>query len=112
LLPKSTSVQYLAPDDRRVERRFVAAGDVLFRFPDPLPCNVTGQLVDCSRSGFRAYHNYPALVSGQLVSFRHSQAEGKAQVVWNRILGEHVETGFVVLTAIRLDINASENPVE
>jgi hypothetical protein len=70
---------------------------VYFTFENPLPHRVVGTLVDFSKGGFRAAHDCPDLISGQIVSFQHILADGKARVVWNRITGSGVETGFVVL---------------
>lgn len=85
--------------DKRADHRYRAEGEVSFFFEDPLRREVTGKLMDYSRGGFRVVHNYPALVSGQVVSFRHILAGGEARVVWNRIMEGLTETGFVVLTA-------------
>jgi hypothetical protein len=32
-----------------------------------------------------------------VVDFRHAVADGKARVMWNRIAGDRVETGFFVI---------------
>ena len=42
-------------------------------------------------------HSYTPLAAGQTVAFRHHESSGQARVVWNRILGDRVETGFVVV---------------
>jgi hypothetical protein len=87
----------LDPSNRRSEDRYGVEGEVCFIFDDPVQREVTGQLKDYSRKGFRAVHDYPALTSGQKVKFRHLLAGGEAQVVWNRIQEGLIETGFVVL---------------
>ena len=84
------------PENRR-EHRYAVEGEVFFSFDDPLRQEIAGVLKDYSKSGFRAVHNYPALVSGQVVNFQHVLSGGEARVVWNRILGGMIETGFVVL---------------
>ena len=66
-------------------------------FDDPSPQEITGRLVDYSKSGFRAVHAYRALHTGQVVDFRHAIAGGKARVMWNRIADDRVETGFFVI---------------
>ena len=50
-----------------------------------------------SKSGFRAKHNYSNLETGQVIRFERPAASGRAKVVWNRISGGQVETGFLVL---------------
>jgi hypothetical protein len=66
-------------------------------FSDPAPQEVRGELVDVSDSGFRAWHKCAILRLGQEVDFAHPNAHGRARVMWNRILPDHVESGFVVL---------------
>ncbi len=68
-----------------------------FSFDDPSPREVTGRLVDYSKSGFRAVHNCTNLHAGQVVEFQHVVAFGKARVMWNRISNENVESGFLVI---------------
>jgi hypothetical protein len=53
-------------------------------------------LIDLSTSGFRASHTCKELSSGQEVAFCHDGGEGMARVVWTRIVGPSVETGFFV----------------
>ena len=83
--------------DRRSERRYRGHGSLRLVFDDPAKQEVVGRLVDYSKNGFRAVHAYAALHSGQIVEFQHSVAVGKARVMWNRIAGDCVETGFLVL---------------
>ena len=85
------------PNNRRAEERFSLEGELLLSFDDPMHHEVRAQLVDYSKSGFRAVHEYAALATGQVVRFQRLVAGGRARVVWNRILGAQVETGFVVL---------------
>ena len=84
--------------DRRAEPRHPGAGPLTLTFEDPAPREITGSLTDCSASGFRAVHAYPALPTGQIVRFQHAMGSGEARVMWNRILDSRVETGFFVLT--------------
>jgi hypothetical protein len=58
---------------------------------------VSGQLLDYSRNGFRVVHAYRRLELGETVRFRHVLMHGRAKVVWNRITGNVVETGFLIL---------------
>jgi hypothetical protein len=83
--------------DRRSERRYKGQGSLKLSFDDPSPQEITGQLMDYSTHGFRATHAYTALHTGQVVDFRHAVADGKARVMWNRIAGDRVETGFFVI---------------
>jgi hypothetical protein len=83
--------------NRRKEVRYNAEGDVKLRFDDPVQHEVSGSLLDYSKNGFRAAHKYSQLHTGQVVDFRHLIAQGKARVMWNRILEDRVETGFLVL---------------
>jgi hypothetical protein len=56
-----------------------------------------GRLMDLSHHGFRAAHDFRGLMPGQEVDFQHESGSGRARVVWNRILGPSVETGFFIL---------------
>lgn len=53
--------------------------------------------MDVSPSGFRITHGYTSLAAGQIVEFSHMESSGTARVMWNRILGERVETGFLIV---------------
>ena len=87
----------MAAADRRAESRHPVEGQLQFSFDDPSRQDINGRLMDYSNSGFRAMHDYPALHTGQIVEFRHMLAFGKARVMWNRISGDGVETGFLVI---------------
>jgi hypothetical protein len=86
----------------RREPRRAAAGEVRFSFREPgskaAPRRVQGRLIDRSSGGFRAQHDCPELSTGQVVQFQLADVpKGKARVVWTRILGEGVETGFLIV---------------
>ncbi len=81
--------------DRRKEARRPAQGNVLFSTEDA-SVESDGQLVDLSNGGFRASHQAFTLRSGQIVRFQHAHAQGLARVMWTRILGSHVESGFLI----------------
>lgn len=83
-------------EDKRKEPRRAADGAVRVWFNGPRPLEIQGRLVDLSASGFRMAHAYAALEAGQRVEFSHIEASGRARVVWNRISGARVETGFLV----------------
>ena len=81
--------------DRRSEPRRPARGRVKLR-PDDGPA-IAGELVDIAKSGFRAGHSLPTLLPNQLVEFEIAGYKGRARVVWTRILGPQVESGFLIL---------------
>jgi hypothetical protein len=83
--------------ERRSERRHPADGHLRFSFDDPSHQEVTGRLLDYSKSGFRAQHTYAALPTGQVVDFQHVIAVGQARVMWNRIERDRVESGFLII---------------
>jgi hypothetical protein len=83
--------------EKRREARRAADGAVDVWFENPAPARIEGRLVDLSEGGFRMTHACRSLQAGQLVQFSHFEAAGRARVVWNRIVEQRVETGFVVL---------------
>jgi hypothetical protein len=84
--------------DRRAEVRYTGDGDVDLHIEEPVREDVIGMLVDYSNSGFRAVHHCSNLHTGQVVHFRHFVASGTARVIWNRILPERIESGFLVVS--------------
>ena len=85
--------------DRRSEERHDSDGELRLSLEDPMQQEITGTLLDYSRSGFRASHHCAELHTGQVVQFQHLVASGTARVIWNRILPESVESGFLVVQA-------------
>jgi hypothetical protein len=83
--------------EKRRETRRPAAGAVRVSFSNPQPLEIHGRLLDLSASGFRMAHGCTSLVAGQVVQFTHVEAAGWAQVMWNRIVEDRVETGFLVV---------------
>ncbi len=83
--------------ERRVEPRLPAQGEVILALSGPVPRMVSGQLLDTSRSGFRASHSSPLLETGSRVQFRYENSAGVARVCWNRSSGGRWETGFLIL---------------
>lgn len=69
----------------------------MLSFDDPAPCEIQAHLIDVSLSGFRAAYNSPALSPGQLVGFQRVAARGNARVIWTRISGAQIESGFVLV---------------
>jgi hypothetical protein len=94
---EQASKSVLTAAERRTERRHAADGHLKFCFDDPAHREVTGRLLDYSKSGFRAAHSYTALSTGQIVDFQHVVAVGQARVMWNRIAGDRVESGFLII---------------
>ena len=88
--------QVQAKEKRREPRRS-ADGSVHVIYFDPQKVDVVGRLIDVSQSGFRMEHSCASLSTGQVVDFSHSEAAGRARVMWKRIMGESVESGFLVV---------------
>jgi len=80
--------------DLRREPRVRAEGVVELTMPGR---TIEARLIDTSGSGFRASHTWVEMESGSVVRFRHSSGSGEARVVWNRIMGDSVESGFNIL---------------
>lgn len=84
--------------DRRREPRREANGPVILRVQGEGPDEERARLLDIARSGFRARHTLPGLRPGQIVDFQIAGYPGRARVVWTRIVGKRVESGFLILT--------------
>ncbi len=82
--------------ERRREPRIAASGEVILYLDQPVVLEITAQLLDVSSSGFRAQHMYPALQNGMIIHVRIEEVESSAIVVWNRIMDDCVETGFIL----------------
>ena len=83
--------------DRRKQRRSLASGVVNITLAADTGLSFEGELLDISAGGFRIAHTQPGLERGSEVLFRHPRAKGRARVVWNRILADQSETGFLIL---------------
>lgn len=87
--------------EQRREPRRAAGGEVRFQLGAGMAKNdggeVRGKLLDHSAGGFRAQHGCTQLTCGQIVEFRLMAISGVARVVWTRILGDRVESGFLIL---------------
>src|SRR6476646_2160627 len=87
--------------EQRREPRRAARGEVRFQFGAGMAASdgaeVRGKVLDRSAGGFRAQHDCSRLTCGQIVEFRLTSSSGLASVVWTRILGERVESGFLIL---------------
>ena len=83
-------------DDRRAETRRKTAADVTL-WLNGSPFKVPGAVKDLTKSGFRARHNAPTLRPSHIVEFELAGVSGHARVVWTRVLGDQVESGFLIL---------------
>lgn len=81
--------------DLRQEPRIPAHGVVMLEYEGR---SLAAQLLDLSVSGFRAGHDFVEFHTGSTVGFRHPGASGRARVVWNRISGTSVESGFFIIS--------------
>ncbi len=97
----------LTVEERRSEERFDSEGEVSLSLEEPVHLEFTGTLMDYSKSGFRATHTCADLRAGQVVHFRHPLASGTARVMWNRVLADQVESGFLVVLLARTEGNRS-----
>ncbi|MBM3740287.1 MAG: PilZ domain-containing protein [Acidobacteria bacterium] len=93
-----TQTEFVAVDDRRREPRVPAEGIVHLYPDDPGLRAVVGVLLDVSAGGFRAAHDCAELKTGDELGFVHPQGFGRARIMWNRIVGGRLESGFLVLT--------------
>jgi hypothetical protein len=83
--------------ERRRESRSRTQGVVQLLFEDPAPQVISAELMDVSKSGFRAVHHCSSLSSGLEVRFTHDLAHGKARVIWSLTLPGVVESGFLIV---------------
>ena len=83
--------------EQRREDRQPTEGEVQLSTEGPDSFALQGQLIDSSKSGFRASYQGTLLATGQKVRFRHSLGQGRALVMWNRIIDQHIESGFLIL---------------
>jgi hypothetical protein len=80
-----------------LEPRFAAKGEVRLQAEAAASRAVKGTVIDTSTHGFRARHDSHDLTSGQIVTFEHRLAAGRARIMWTRIIGNVVESGFLIL---------------
>jgi hypothetical protein len=95
--PRCDQASAAKVEDRRREPRHSANDEILLFVPTPQILTIRARLIDRSANGFRASHMYPALTSGQLIHCRLDGADLSVRVVWNRILEEEMESGFLIL---------------
>jgi len=82
-------------DERRRPRRPCSGEVLLLRDAHPFS-EIRGTLRDISEEGFRVAHHCAELSAGQQVRFTHPFAQGVATLMWSRVVGENVESGFLV----------------
>ena len=82
--------------EKRREPRQAAAGALRFKIAGDNGM-VEASLIDTSSHGFRASHKHVRLSTGQEVYFQCGDVEGRARVIWTRIMGGDVQSGFLVL---------------
>jgi PilZ domain-containing protein len=83
--------------ERRNEPRHQASGRIEFAVQVSSRVVFQGELLDLSRSGFRARHERTSLSTGEEVRYSYPGGSGSAKVMWSRILGGKVESGFLVV---------------
>ena len=92
-------IESSSASDRRAEQRHTAYGPVWLRVQSSARVPALGQLLDITKSGFRARHRLRRLRPGQEVEFEVAGFPGLARVVWTRILGGQAESGFQIVAA-------------
>ena len=95
------SASFRACLERRAAPRRAAQGPVKLHIESGPEPALTGELVDIAAGGFRARHRFPGLRPGETVLFERRAGSGRACVVWTRIAGEEVESGFRILRSDR-----------
>lgn len=86
-----------AASERRHHKRRSTQGEITLRMEGDSPLEVRAVLLDISATGFRARHGNLTLARNRDIQFETAGFSGRARVVWNRILGEEVESGFVII---------------
>src|SRR5258708_38066079 len=98
VLPKhKPSSSTLTAADRRTESRHYTEGHLRFSFDDPSPQDITGRLMDYSKSGLLAMYDYPALHTEQIVDIRNMTAFGQSREMWNRIIDDQVRSTLLLI---------------
>ena len=83
--------------ERRSEPREHTAGQMTL-WPEGFPKASQARMLDRSPHGFRASHDCRALTTNQEVHFVYGRIQGRARLVWTRIVGDHDESGFFILS--------------
>jgi len=85
--------------ERRSEARNASEGELLLQLEGPAQRRIRVRLLDVSASGMRVAHECMELTTGQ--TLRVPAASGReiqVQVVWNRVVDGHVESGLKLLS--------------
>jgi hypothetical protein len=85
--------------DRRSESRQRTEVEGILSTPGPQSLTIPCRLTEVSDHGFRAAHDCAALIAGTQVT-AESPLVGKvtARVIWTAIMGNHIESGFYILS--------------
>ncbi len=85
--------------DQRKEPRRPAHGTVRISREGAGGPEIVGRLIDISTGGFRAAHGCATMTSGEIVHYSHAHNDGRARVVWTRVMGANqaVESGFMLV---------------
>ena len=86
----------MTPNERRKSSRRLSAEPIRIRAEGIF--DFTGRLSDISEGGFSVHHDCREITSGQQVEFEHAGGRGTAVVIWDRIAGGRVQSGFRILT--------------
>jgi hypothetical protein len=83
--------------DRRRATRQASSGRVEISFQDPVPATVEGELIEVSKTGFRASHASKGLNPGLEIEYRHDGHSGRARVIWTHVQEGNRVSGFLIL---------------
>ena len=83
--------------ERRSAKRQARTGRVEISFQDPMPATVEAELIEVSKTGFRAAYASKGLAPGLEVEYRRDGRSGRARVIWTHILEGNRVSGFLIL---------------
>lgn len=84
--------------ERRSEARNASEGELLLLLEGPAQRRIRVRLIDISARGLRIAHDCVELATGQTLRVpAASGCEMLVQVVWNRVVDGHVESGLMWL---------------
>jgi hypothetical protein len=85
--------------ERRTEPRKTVAGEGIISVPGPESLTFPCRILDTSNHGFRAAHECAQLIAGTQVKLESPvTGEVTARVIWTAIMGDHIESGFYILS--------------
>ena len=85
-----------SPERRRVPRS-PGSGRLKLQFENPVPAEVTAELIEVSSMGFRAAHDCASLDPGIEVTYQRDGGSGRARVIWTHVLDGRRMSGFLLL---------------